>query len=103
MTAVPDAVRRRRKLGALLTCLFLLAMVMGSGPGLRLVNPDPGDAATAFTLWGLPKLYVWGLLWYAAQLAVIVVAYFKVWRPSKNGVPLDSANLADHLIEADRG
>ncbi len=50
MTAVPDAVRRCRKLGALLTGLFLLAMVMGSGPGLRLVNPDPGDAAVVLGL-----------------------------------------------------
>jgi hypothetical protein len=75
-------------------------MVMGSGPGLRLVNPDPGDAATAFTLWGLPKLYAWGLLWYGAQLAVILVAYFKLWR--SESAPGAGSELTTPSTEADR-
>ncbi len=98
MTGVPDVVaRRRRHLAVLLTCLFLLTMVMGSGPGLHLVNPDPGDATTAFTVWGLPKLYAWGLLWYGAQLAVILVAYFKLWRSSENGAESTAPNREDRL------
>jgi hypothetical protein len=70
---------RPRALGAMLTAAFLLAMIMGSGPGLRLINPDPQDAHAVFTTWGLPTIYVWGLCWYAVQLAVILTAYFKLW------------------------
>ena len=96
VTGIPDvAVRRRRHLAVLLSCLFLLTMVMGSGPGLHLVNPDPGDPAAAFTLWGLPKLYVWGLSWYGVQLAVILVAYFKLWRSSENGAESSAPNSED--------
>jgi hypothetical protein len=64
----------------LLVLLFLLAMVMGSGPGLYLINPDPGDPNAIFTLGGLPVIYLWGLLWYAVQLGVILRAYTTYWK-----------------------
>ncbi|MBT4496841.1 MAG: hypothetical protein HOC74_03925 [Gemmatimonadetes bacterium] len=64
----------------LLVLLFLLAMVMGSGPGLYLINPDPGDPSATFTLGGLPVIYLWGLLWYAVQLSVIIRAYTAYWK-----------------------
>ena len=63
----------------LLTGLFLLAVFMGAGPGLHLVNPDPCDPQADFITLGLPTIYVWGLLWYAVQFAVILVAYFRFW------------------------
>ena len=101
MTGVP--VRRRRHLAVLLSCLFLLTMVMGAGPGLHLVNPDPGDPAAAFTVGGLPTLYAWGLVWYGAQLAVILVAYFKLWRSSENGAQRGAgAESSAPNAEADR-
>ena len=64
----------------LLALFFLLAMVMGSGPGLYLINPDPGDPNATFTLGGLPVIYLWGLLWYAVQLGVILRAYTTHWQ-----------------------
>jgi len=64
----------------LLITLFLLAMVMGSGPGLYLINPDINDPHATFTLGGLPIIYAWGLLWYAVQLAVILRAYTTYWK-----------------------
>ncbi|MDA0334599.1 MAG: hypothetical protein O2782_05495 [bacterium] len=64
---------------ALLIGLFLLAIVMGAGPGIHLVNPDAADPAATFTTFGLPTIYVWGLLWYVVQLGVILVAYFRFW------------------------
>ena len=70
----------RRKLATVLTVLFLFSMFMGSGPGLRLINPDPADPQAVFTVLGLPTIYVWGLLWYAVQLTVILTAYFKLWK-----------------------
>ena len=71
---------RGAPLGLALTALFLLAMVMGSGPGLHLVNPDPDDPGAVFTIWGLPIIYVWGLAWYGVQLAAIVTAYKLLWK-----------------------
>jgi hypothetical protein len=64
----------------LLILLFLLAMVMGSGPGLYLVNPNINDPNATFTLGGLPTIYAWGLLWYAVQLGVIFRAYTTYWK-----------------------
>ena len=68
-----------RNLSRILIAVFLIAMFMGSGPGLRLINPDPTDPNAVFTFLGLPKIYAWGLLWYAVQLTVILIAYFKIW------------------------
>ncbi|MBT6147451.1 MAG: hypothetical protein HOH74_18585 [Gemmatimonadetes bacterium] len=65
----------------LLVVLFLLAIVLGAGPGIHLVNPDPTDPTASFTTFGLPTIYVWGLLWYAVQLGVIIVAYCRYWTP----------------------
>jgi hypothetical protein len=68
----------------LLILLFFLAMVMGSGPGLYLINPNPSDPQASFTFAGLPTIYAWGLLWYAVQLGVILRAYNKYWKRSDN-------------------
>ncbi len=59
--------------------VFALALIMGPGPGLYLVNPDPSDPATLRTILGLPIVYAWGLLWFGVQAAVLIVAYFTVW------------------------
>ena len=64
----------------LLIFLFLLAVFMGAGPGLHLINPDPLDPTATFLAFGLPRIYVWGLFWYAVQFAVIFYAYTKIWR-----------------------
>ena len=67
------------RLAFLLASLFLLSMGMGSGPGLRLVNPDPTDPKANFTFLGLPIIYAWGLFWYGVQLVAILIAYYKIW------------------------
>ena len=64
----------------LLCALFLLAMIMGSGPGLYLVNPNINAPNPSFTTFSLPTIYVWGLFWYAVQLGVILRAYFYHWK-----------------------
>jgi hypothetical protein len=70
----------RKTLTWVVAGLFLTAVTMGSGPGIRLINPDVSDPGAVFTLFGLPKIYVWGLCWYAVQLAAILVAYLKLWK-----------------------
>ena len=63
----------RRPLGLFLGLLFALAMIMGVGPGVLLVNqPD--------TLLGLPRIYTWGLLWYAVHVVIVAMAYRFLWR-----------------------
>jgi hypothetical protein len=69
----------RKTLSIFLACVFLTAVTMGSGPGIRLINPDPSDPQAVFTFLGMPKIYVWGLWWYVVQLGAILVAYFKLW------------------------
>ena len=64
----------------LLIFLFLLAVFMGAGPGLHLINPDPLDPHASFTTFVLPTIYVWGLFWYAVQFAVILYAYLHYWQ-----------------------
>ena len=72
---------RRRRLAATLSAVFLFALLMGPGPGVYLVNPDSGDAGVTFL--GAPVLYAWAVFWFMVQAAVIVVAYFTVWKEER--------------------
>ena len=63
----------RKRLAWTLGLVFALAMVMGTGPGVLLVN-------RAELFLGLPVIYVWGVLWYGVQLSVILLSYALLWR-----------------------
>ena len=63
----------------LLTVLFLVAVFMGPGPGLHLINPHITDPQTSLTTLGVPTIYLWGLFWYVIQFGVIVIAYRHHW------------------------
>ena len=69
----------RRKLAAVLGLVFLFAMLMGPGPGLYLVNPDPADPNARFFFFGMPVVYVWAVFWFFVQAAVVVIAYVRLW------------------------
>ncbi|HCK10691.1 MAG: hypothetical protein CME21_10110 [Gemmatimonadetes bacterium] len=69
-----------RKLTKVVAGLFIAAMIMGPGPGLRLINPDPSDPDAVYTFLGIPTVYAWGLFWYLIQLVAILVAYRRLWR-----------------------
>jgi len=56
-----------------LTIVFVIAMIMGVGPGVQLVNRPE-------SVMGLPLLYVWGLLWYAVHIVIVTTAYLYLWR-----------------------
>lgn len=67
-----DKSATRRRIAVILTVVMLVALVMGPGPGVELVNtPEP--------LFGIPRIYAWGLLWYVVEAAVVVAAYWLVW------------------------
>jgi len=66
----------RRRLGRLLAVVFVAAMLMGLGPGVMLIR-EPG-------YWfGLPRIYVWALIWFTVEAGVVVAAYLFVWRGSE--------------------
>ncbi len=62
----------RRKLGVAVTIVFVVALIMGPGPGVMLVQE------TSFM--GFPAVYAWGLFWYAVEVIAVVVAFFFVWK-----------------------
>lgn len=66
------SVTSRRRLGWILAAIFGLAMLLGPGPGMLLIN-EPRSFL------GIPQLYAWGLLWYVVEVAVVVAAYLWVW------------------------
>lgn len=68
-----------KSLPIVLTLVFILAMVMGPGPGVYLINPGPEHEGPAPTLIGLPIVYAWAVLWFGVQAVVLVTAYFTVW------------------------
>ena len=68
----PDVARSKRRLGSILAVVFAIALLMGPGPGILLVNsPRP--------VLGFPAIYLWGLVWYVVEVAVVVLAYLFVW------------------------
>lgn len=78
-TAPPP--HNHRTLGWIVAGVFAVAMLMGTGPGVLLVNnPD-------VRWFGLPVIYVWGLLWYAVQIGCVVTAYFKLWPDEEETEP----------------
>lgn len=71
---------KRKKLSIYLTIAMVITMLMGPGPGLRLVNPDVNGPAEQFTVVGMPIIYLWGILWFIVQVVIIVTAYVTVWK-----------------------
>ena len=77
----------KKRTGTLLTIAMVIAMLMGPGPGLRLVNPDLSDPGATFTVGGFPIIYAWGLFWFVVQIIIVLIAYNTVW------------SEADHITE----
>lgn len=69
----------RRRLTIALSVIFALAVVMGAGPGMYLVNPNPDDPDATFTFLGMPVIYAWVTFWFLIQAIVVLVAYFRLW------------------------
>ncbi len=80
----PNKTTRHRRFGLVLFAVFALAMVMGPGPGLRLINPEPTAARESLLILGVPVVYAWGLFWYGVQAAVVVSACLTIWKPSED-------------------
>ena len=84
---------QRRRLAIVLSAVFVMAIVMGAGPGMYLVNPDADSPDATFTVLGMPVLYAWVVFWFLVQAGVVLVAYFRVWDRSANGDSQHSEKL----------
>ena len=85
MGSIPHTESRqdKRVLTWVLSIAFVVALVMGPGPGVYLVNPDPTTTEPAATLMGMPIVYAWALFWYAVMAVIVLTAYFKLWQEEK--------------------
>ncbi|MBC8877140.1 MAG: hypothetical protein H8E44_47535 [Planctomycetes bacterium] len=77
MNESPSAGRKR--LAVVLSVIFALAIVMGGGPGMYLVNPDADDPDATFTFLSMPVIYAWIVFWFLVQAGVVLVAYYRLW------------------------
>ena len=71
-----------RLLGQILFGVFAFALLMGPGPGILLINPDPADPETNRFILGMPIVYVWAVLWLGVQALCVILAYLFIWRNS---------------------
>ncbi|MCH2065050.1 MAG: hypothetical protein MK194_15150 [Roseibacillus sp.] len=63
--------------GPLLTVIFLVALVLGPGPGATLID----GTKEAPNIWfGIPALYLWVVFWFLVMAACIVTAALTVWK-----------------------
>ncbi len=69
--------RSRTPLAIILTVIFMVALVMGPGPGSLLIAPPGSDPRFWF---GIPALYLWAVLWFFVEAAVIIIAARTLWR-----------------------
>ena len=70
-------------LGRILAAIFLLAIIMGPGPGLYLASPSADVEPTPMIL-GVPVLYAWVVFWFFVQAVVIIIASCKLWEPMED-------------------
>ncbi len=73
--------RSRKPAAIILTVIFLFALVMGAGPGSLLIAPPGSDPPLWF---GMPALYLWAVLWFFVEAAVILIAARTLWRKEKD-------------------
>ena len=55
-----STIENLKRLAVVLSALFVLAVVIGAGPGIYLINPNPADPDAVFTVLGMPVIYAWG-------------------------------------------
>jgi hypothetical protein len=80
LKSVASTPEQRRKLGRLFFAMFVLALIMGPGPGIYLINPDPGDAEARRFFLGAPIIYVWAAFWFIIQASAVALSYLFLWK-----------------------
>ena len=68
--------QKHKTMAFTLVAIFLIALIMGPGPGSLMIN-SPGSEPKSW--FGMPALYVWAVLWFFVEAAVILVAARFLW------------------------
>ncbi|MFL2479862.1 MAG: DUF3311 domain-containing protein [Verrucomicrobiales bacterium] len=76
-----DKQQKHRTMAFTLVAIFLIALIMGPGPGSLMIN-SPGSEPKFW--FGMPALYVWAVLWFFVEAAVIIVAARFLWRKGQD-------------------
>ena len=76
-----DKQQKHRTMAFTLVAIFLIALIMGPGPGALMIN-SPGSEPKFW--FGMPALYVWAVLWFFVEAAVIIVAARFLWRKGQD-------------------
>ncbi len=76
--------RKQKRLATALFALMAFALLMGPGPGVHLVNPDPSDPDAIRFLFGMPIIWVWAVFWFMVEAACVVTAYRTLWKGDKS-------------------
>ena len=58
--------------------VYLVALLMGPGPGIYLINPTGGEGRPV-AVFGMPVIYVWAVGWFIVMALTVVMAYRKLW------------------------
>ncbi|MDE0838638.1 MAG: hypothetical protein OSB41_06235 [Kiritimatiellae bacterium] len=66
-----------RPIGKVIAVVFLVALILGPGPGARLFD---GTADQPNFLMGVPVLYVWVVFWFLVMAGCVVVAARTMWK-----------------------
>ena len=64
--------------------MFVFALIMGPGPGIYLINPDPADPEALRFLFGIPIIYVWASFWFIVQGSAVILSYFLLWKTDED-------------------
>jgi hypothetical protein len=72
--------KKKTKIAVVLITVMAIALLMGTGPGIYLVNPDPNDPEARRFLFGMPIIWVWVVFWLMVEGACIVVASRTLWK-----------------------
>ncbi|MFC2076936.1 hypothetical protein ACFLT7_07625 [candidate division KSB1 bacterium] len=65
---------KRMSLGKWLVIIYVASLLMSNGPGVLLVNRP-------VLILGLPLIYIWAIFWWLFQMTLVLIAYFRVWKP----------------------
>ena len=79
-----NTIAKRKRLSIILSVIFAIAMVVGLGIGLKLINPDPKDPDAIFIVFGMPIIYYWTVFWFLVEAAVVLIAYLKLWNVNES-------------------
>lgn len=71
--------------------MFVLALIMGPGPGIYLVNPDPGDPEARRFFLGAPIIYVWAAFWFIIQASAVALSYLFLWKTTPDSTTTPDA------------